>query len=122
MKILSWNIRGIGNEKKQLKIKKFVKNQCPDVVFLQETKAQLIDKPMIKSLWSSKDIGWSSLDSIGKAGGLLITWDESKICVKEVMEGSFSLSICISFSSSIEVWLTNVYDPSNYRERKHFWS
>lgn len=49
-------------------------------------------------------------------------WDESKIQVKEVLEGSFSISICISFSSLTDVWLTNVYGPTDYLEKKSFWT
>lgn len=95
MKIVSWNIKGLCKDEKRLKIKNFVQNHCPDMVCLQETKIQRFDPSMIKSLWSSKDIGWSTIDAIGKSGGILMMWDEVCICVKEVIKGGHTLSILI---------------------------
>ncbi|XP_022154822.1 uncharacterized protein LOC111021983 [Momordica charantia] len=63
MKILSWNVRGINGYKKRLKVKKTIMKSNPDVVLLQETKLQQIDRIIIKSLWSSKDVGWACLNS-----------------------------------------------------------
>lgn len=92
MKIVSWNIRGLCKDEKRLKIKKFVQNHSLDVVCLQETKIQPFDPSLIKSLWSSKDIGWSTIDALGKSGGILIMWNEGRISVKEVIKGVFSIS------------------------------
>ena len=41
MKILSWNIRGLGSKKKRRTIKRFLSTQSPDVVMLQETKREI---------------------------------------------------------------------------------
>ena len=40
MKILSWNIRGLGSKKKMRIVKRLLSSQSPDVVMLQETKRE----------------------------------------------------------------------------------
>lgn len=57
----------------------------------------------------------------GKSRGILTMWDEGKISVTEVLKGGYSLSIkCTTICKKIW-WITNVYGPSNYRERKYLW-
>lgn len=70
MTILSRNVSGIHAYKKRLKIKKFLLKHCPDIVLLQETKLQQLDEKIIKSIWSSNDVGWLIFDSIGRSGGI----------------------------------------------------
>lgn len=86
MKVLSCNVRGLCNDEKRLKIKKFVQNLRPDVVCLQEIKLQQANSIVIKSLWSSTDIGWSVIDSLDESGGLLVMWDECRIRVKDIIK------------------------------------
>ena len=75
----------------------------------------------IKTIWSSMDIGWESVESFGASGGILTLWDKSKITVVETMEtirGRYSLSIkCVTLCKKC-CWVTNVYGPYGYRERK----
>ncbi|KAA0041288.1 retrotransposon protein [Cucumis melo var. makuwa] len=40
-------------------------------VLIRETKQETIDNSLIKVLWSSKDIGWSYIESNGRSGGML---------------------------------------------------
>lgn len=44
MKVLSWNCRGLGNPAAVRALKKLLRVQCPDVVFLMETKLSESDK------------------------------------------------------------------------------
>lgn len=73
------------------------------------------------SIWSSRDIEWAKLDAEGSSGGLFVLWDTSKVEAKETLKGVLSLSILFSFSNSKEFWITNVYGPSDYKERRNFW-
>ena len=47
MKIISWNIRGLGSRKKQRVVKDFLRLQNPDVVMFQETKRQVCDSRFV---------------------------------------------------------------------------
>jgi exonuclease III len=44
MKIISWNCRGLGNPTAVRALKKLLKTQCPDLVFLMETRLKADDK------------------------------------------------------------------------------
>ena len=47
-----------------------LKNSSTIVVMIQESKDTL-NSAFIKSLWSSKDIGWDYVASVGSSGGIL---------------------------------------------------
>lgn len=116
MKILSWNTRGLREKSKTMAVKRSLKRLNPDLVLIQETKKKNIDAAFIKELWSSKDIGWSFVDAIGRFGRILTMWNESKIPVNEVLKGGYSLSIkCLTINKKI-CWITNVHGPNDYRE------
>lgn len=75
MKIISWNTRGSKNVNKRLGLERFLKIHILDVILIQESKKEEFDALFIKSLWSSKDIGWDFFESFGTLGGMLIMWD-----------------------------------------------
>jgi exonuclease III len=50
MKILSWNCRGLGNPDAVRAYKKLIKSNCPDVVFLMETKLKDSDPNIASKL------------------------------------------------------------------------
>ncbi|XP_028087035.1 uncharacterized protein LOC114287789 [Camellia sinensis] len=74
MKLLSWNIRGMGKAEKLGRIKKLLKDRHIDVIF-QETKKAVIFDIDVRRLWGSRNIEFMSVDSEGTTGGLLCIWD-----------------------------------------------
>lgn len=122
MKIISWNTRGLKAASKRLALKNFLKKHNPELVLIQESKCEEFDITFIKSIWSSKDIGWEFVESFGKSGGILTMWDESKISIIETLKGGYSLSVkCLTLAKK-SCWVTHVYGPNDYRERRHLWS
>ena len=57
---------------------------------------EVFNSVLIKSIWSSRDIGWEFVESLGASGGILTMWDSSLISVIEMIKGRFSLSINVS--------------------------
>ncbi|KAL8468657.1 hypothetical protein ACS0TY_031739 [Phlomoides rotata] len=51
MKILSYNIRGLGSRAKKKEIKKLIKMWCIDVCCIQEIKIDQVEARLGKSLW-----------------------------------------------------------------------
>lgn len=51
MKILFWNVRGLGLKEKRSKVKKLVKDHRIDMMLIQETKQKEITKKFILSRW-----------------------------------------------------------------------
>lgn len=55
MKIISWNVRGLGSARKRTLIKELLKKEKADIVMQQETKLEVVDSKWIRSIWGSKN-------------------------------------------------------------------
>ena len=75
MKILSWNVRGLGSKTKHKRVKETTIKAAPDVVLIQETKLKTLDDLVVKDFWESRFKGWDSLPSIKASRGVLVIWD-----------------------------------------------
>lgn len=120
MKIISWNLRGLGARPKRALIKDLLVKENPDLVILQETKLNQIDRRVIKFVWSSRHVGWLHLEASNSAGGILIMWKNSSIEVSNSILGAFTISIECSFVGQSKGWITGVYGPCSAREKKFF--
>ena len=49
LKLLCWNERGANDNSKRKLIKAFVRNQKVDLLYIQETKIQLMSEGMVRS-------------------------------------------------------------------------
>ena len=56
-----------------------VKEKRPMVVYLKETKLQVVDDCVIRLLWSSEPVGYSYRPSVGTFSGILCFWDVSEV-------------------------------------------
>lgn len=74
MKLITYNIRGLGGRVKKKEIKDMVRDQKPDMLCLQETKMEGVDRRMSSSLWEGDDFDWACKDVVGRSGGLLAIW------------------------------------------------
>ena len=92
MKIISWNVRGLNEQDKRLKVRNLIRKWGPDVVCLQETKMGLINRAVIRSLWGGQHVNWSYLGSCGASGGVLVMWDTRVVNKIEEVVGRFSVS------------------------------
>ena len=61
------------------------------------------------------------MESVGFSGGILTMWDKSRITVVETIKGMFSFSIKCSTVCKKSCWITNVYGPCKYKERRFMW-
>jgi exonuclease III len=81
MKILSWNCRGLGNPSAVRALRKLLNKQCPDVVFLMETRLQNLDKKakcnLVCGPLSNVLIIDCNIIKGHRSGGLAILWNDS---------------------------------------------
>ena len=68
--IISWNVKRLGRLEKRALIKSFLLKYNPIMVVLQDTKLNYVDCWIVKSLWSARHIGWSTLNASGTSGDL----------------------------------------------------
>ncbi|XP_021842437.2 uncharacterized protein [Spinacia oleracea] len=75
MSLLSYNFRGLGNQRAVGRLKKLLNNEAHDIVFLMETKRSAEEMQVVKSR-----LGFSEsyfVDSEGRAGGLALLWNDN---------------------------------------------
>lgn len=121
MKVLSWNVRGLGARSKKDMVKDLICLANPDIVVLQETRLNSLDRKVIKVIWSSRRIGWLALDAVNSAGGIVMMWKEDSISVSDSLVGIFSISINCVFMNFVEGWISRIYGPCSSKGRRDFW-
>lgn len=85
MKIISYNIRGLGGVAKKKEICNIIKSHKPTFVCIQETKVEVMDRHMCCSMWGSNDFEFVSKPLEGRSGRILTMWDRRKFIAQNVM-------------------------------------
>lgn len=93
MRIISWNIKGLGNPFKNFSIKEVLRRYKADIIMLQETKKEVIDNKCFQSVWGSRKHDWVSLLPTALAGGMLISWKKELFDLISIKHGFYSLSV-----------------------------
>ncbi|KAJ9562034.1 hypothetical protein OSB04_007194 [Centaurea solstitialis] len=83
MKIISLNIRGLGDQIKKEWIKELCKKEAPCLIGIRETKLKEISIQSAASLWGLNDGDFDFCEAVGNSGGLLTMWN------KNVFHGQF---------------------------------
>jgi hypothetical protein len=63
-----------------------------NIVCLQETKLDFIDRGIVRSLWGIHHVDWLYLGSEGALGGILMMWDRRVVARIDSAVGHFSIS------------------------------
>jgi hypothetical protein len=71
MRVVSWNIRGLGGLVRRKEVRKLVGEKNPSIVCLLETKLSICDDFHCSSLWGNAPYAYSFRPSVGASGGLL---------------------------------------------------
>jgi exonuclease III len=80
--IVSWNVRGLNEKEKRLKIRGLLRDWKANIICLQETKLDCIYKEVIRSLCGYQHVD-SYLGSREASGGILLMWDRG--CIVQMM-------------------------------------
>lgn len=97
MRILSWNVNGLGCLVKRRKVKEVVSKGDLDVVLFQETRLGEVDRFLFCSVWDNRFKEWECLPSCGSLRGLLVIWDSRVATKRDVLIGCFSFSVLLEF-------------------------
>ncbi|KAL5767157.1 hypothetical protein ACOSQ2_013940 [Xanthoceras sorbifolium] len=104
--ILCWNVRGLGSPRAFLALRKVIRKQSPNLVFLFETR--------LKGDWAARvkvQLGFSGglhVDCVGKSGGLMLLWND----VWDVSVLSFSrghIDVVIKMENNLKWRFTGFY-------------
>jgi hypothetical protein len=122
LKICSWNVRGLNDNNKRLQVRYLLKSWKADIVCLQETKLDLIDRKIVRSLWGIPHVDWVYLGSVGASGGIILMWDRRVVEKLDAAVGHFSVSCKFRNVLDHKEWaFSGVYGPNSGRERPVLW-
>lgn len=122
MKILSWNVRGLGGVEKRRYVKECLWKYHLDMVIFQETKKDKIVPLLIRSLVGQNSFEWIDIPVVGVAGGMLMIWNPAVVRKVEDLKGEFSIAVrFVEISSGFDWMFSGVYGSCSPYSRNRFW-
>ena len=122
LKIISWHVRGLNVRDKRLQVRHMLKLWNADIVCLQETKLDFIDRGVVRSLWGVNHVDWLYLGSEGASGGILLMWDHRVVERIDSVVGYYSISCRFQNVLDQQDWaFSGVYGPNINSERIIMW-
>ena len=119
-KLLSFNVRGLGNPKKRRMVLSSLKKQDTDIVFLQETHSTKTNEKIWKSEWGSKFIYFSHGKSNARGACIMFKNNVDFDVQKEIFDSSSRLVILKVTINGLKKVLINVYAPNDVSEAVDF--
>jgi hypothetical protein len=121
-KILSWNMRGLNEGHKHLRVRNLLQVWKVDIVCLQETKLHCLSRRLVRSIWRCNYVDWVCLDSCGASRGILILWDKRVVEKIEDCIGVYSLAMKFKSIEDNSIWVfAGVYGPNNIKDKRTLW-
>lgn len=121
MKILSWNVRGLGGVEKRRSIRDCIRKYRPDVIIFLETKKEVMKSRLIRSAIGCESSEWCIIPAVGTSGRVLMAWNPLMIRKVNEVIGIFSKSIHLVNCLLRHEWtLIGVYGPTT-QNRSTFW-
>lgn len=122
MKVLSWNVQGLGSMEHCLVMKNMLHKYKVQIALIKESKLSLISDSVAKELWGSRHVGWSCADAVGSTGGILLLLDSCHVSVSYSWKGEFSISAVVEDHRMSKKWLMSfVYGPTSNQSRELLW-
>ncbi|XP_057458406.1 uncharacterized protein LOC130749124 [Lotus japonicus] len=123
MKMLSFNARGVGERAKRRVIRELVTQNQVEVLCIQETKIQRVDRRICSQLWGDSNFEWKAVQAINRGGGLVTVWNSSSFTIEECVEGRGFLGLIGTWKKSQQKCvLVNVYSPCDMAGKRALWS
>lgn len=121
MKLISWNIHGLGGAKKR-SVRECISRCNPLLLLLQETDKEVMSVKLVKSSIGPKLSEWCALPVNGTSGGILFTWDLVEVKKVDEWMGNFLVTIkLVELSLGFEWMLSTVYGPCWPHSHADFW-
>lgn len=120
MKMISLNVKGLGDRAKRRRLRSLINNGKFDCVFLQETKCSVVNNRLIESFWGIGDFEWIARGANSLSGGLIIVWNSSLLNVHYHFSGPKFVGICASLKrTGLRCHLVNIYSSCSLDGKRH---
>ncbi|KAL5744090.1 hypothetical protein ACOSQ2_027206 [Xanthoceras sorbifolium] len=118
MKILVWNVRGLGNDRTFQVLKHHVRDYNPNFVFLSETLLSHNRMELIRV-----HLGFSGklvVDNVGRSGGISLFWSDD-VVVNLISFSKWHVDVRVVGENNLSWRFTGIYGNPNASQRFHTW-
>jgi exonuclease III len=120
MRVVFWNVRGLGAAGRQRQLREMVFEQKVDIICLQETIKQSFTDRELRNLVGD-NFTWRYVAAVGHSGGIMTGVKELLFDIVDWDQGAFSLRMVIKNKKDGQNWeLINVYGPAQQAHRGEF--
>lgn len=74
MRIVTWNIRGLGSEIKIASVKRLIRQPRATACFLQETKLEVVSVEFVRRIWENDNYDFRFSATVGPSAGAVTVW------------------------------------------------
>jgi len=122
MNIISYNVTGLGRGVKWAAIRRLIKMENVDMICLQESKKEVIDKAMCQSLWGDDEVYWEMQPAINIVGGILCLWSENSFKLhRRVIGNGFILLVGEWIKEAQPINIVTIYSPCDLQNKRSLW-
>lgn len=121
MKLLSWNIRGLGKNEKKGMLKKLLRVRNVDFLLIQESKLRSVNNFFVNSIWGHSSFGFFEVETNESKGGLLCVWNSELFSLIQACNNRNFLLLYDSISPNFYCTIVNVYGPCSIADKKKLW-
>ncbi|GMI64932.1 hypothetical protein HRI_000162500 [Hibiscus trionum] len=120
MKLLSWNVQGLGKPRARSRLHATLRDVCPSVVFLMETKLQVGEMLRVRRRWGFQY--GIEVSSRGRSGGLFFAWKiDCDVTLRSYSERH--IDVIISRDAEDQCWrFTGFYGAPEEHLRNKSWA
>ncbi|XVF33934.1 hypothetical protein REPUB_Repub18cG0013800 [Reevesia pubescens] len=123
MRIIFWNVRGLGLSIKWGVLRNLISSYKAEMVLIQETKMELIKDYFIRNIWPDLNFEWLFQPSLGSSGGLLIISDKDIfLCCYSLQLRSALIMKGRWILHNFDCVICNVYAPCDLVDKNLLWS
>lgn len=121
MKILVWNIRGLGNAGRRKQLVELVARYDFDCICLQETIKTSFRQRELDRFAGQKEMHWFWVPCVGHSGGMLMGVSKELAKVTAEDQGVFFQSLNLTMTADNFEWsLMNIYGPAHDERKLEF--
>ena len=122
MNIISYNIRGLGRGVKWAAIRRMVRQEHVDMICIQETKRESVDKLLCQSLWGDVGVSWELQPANNTAGGILCLWSEQTFKLQTKVVGSGFIFLRGEWvKEAQQISVLSIYSPCEIQSKRLLW-
>ncbi|KAH1232409.1 hypothetical protein GmHk_09G025071 [Glycine max] len=113
---------GLGRGIKWASIRRLVGKHKIDLLCLQETKRDSLDKALCQTLWGQSDFELEWVPAVNTAGGLLCIWNNNNFQVEvKTAERGFIMLEGVWMEEMQRVVVANIYAPCEIESKRQLW-